>query len=205
MSPRMLATPDRWRQPLRRWRVSLPHSSRSHGTLVHSSDMKKLAAALWLPLALLACDRGAADAPSKDPDKTATSAKSNPGAAASSALKQVEAAASAAADTMPAAGGGSDCGTGVRRDQSAKSKGFKGVPGNQANPEVPKRDDFMKACGTLPKDVQQCMKLSHADEECVRVQREGRRPTRGRQGQGQGADEPEQGQVRTGAAAHTLS
>jgi hypothetical protein len=106
--------------------------------------------ALLLCLALTCgCDRGSAETNAAEAPSTASPK------GVTSAVDRAKAVASQAAADVEAAKGEGPCEEGYAQVK-ALVETFKAIPGNQANPNVPTRDEFVAACSSLPPDVQRC-------------------------------------------------
>jgi hypothetical protein len=66
-----------------------------------------------------------------------------------------------ASDAAPSAASGSECEQ-AYGELVVLIDSFKGIPGNTATPAPPAREDFVKACESLPKEVRPCLRVSHA-------------------------------------------
>src|SRR5215510_3726513 len=127
--------------------------------------------ALFAACALAACEKKA-DAPKPASTAAAPAAPAQP--AAPAADPKVAEAAEGLADAVKAAGaveGGTPCEQAYNTMAAMVAQLQKNMPAGQANEaKLPEKAKFVDACGTLPKEVQQCLVMNYAmshAQECA--------------------------------------
>jgi hypothetical protein len=125
-----------------------------------------------LSVGFVACEDKNKNNTSDDDSKKKDEGKSSKSSAepVASALDKAKSAASTATKNIEAAEGGSTCEQAYVQIKELISA-FQNMPGNQANPKVPEKTDFMKACTELPPDIQKCMLMSELFKDPAKAQK----------------------------------